>query len=481
MIRSLPSRACLLAATILLSPFARGQASEIGAWAAGFSLPLPAIHSVLMPPDGNLLLYSYEIFGGPGTLCWVLDPVSVTVTPYPLANVNVFCGGQSLLPNGDALVVGGTGSQFNTGNSSTYYFNEASGWTQTATMNVERWYPTVTRLGDGRFLVMAGLDAGGLETALVETFDPQTQAWTVLAGADKLLPLYPMNFQVASGAVITAGPQRRTESLDPNTGIWTYVDDTAKDHNEGTAVLLPPYPDRIMVTGGHNNHSTFTRKKCEILDLSAPVPQWRTTTPMNRRRQHHNTILLPDGKVLAVGGRRIALEVDKFATQKPFFRAIAQREAELFDPINETWTIMAAQTRPRLYHSTAVLLRDGRVFTCGGEQEPSGEIYSPPYLFKGPRPTLTGVPASVGYGSTFQVSSDQASQIVSACLIAPGATTHSFDQNQRFIAVTAVDVGGGVLDITAPALNTVAPPGIYMLFLVNATGVPSVAEFIQVL
>jgi galactose oxidase len=482
MMRTLRINLCLLAATALMGAPAQGQASSLGEWSSTFPLPLPAVHAVMLPPDGRLMLLSYNADStpwSPGTWCWVLDPVALTTVPYPLPVDNMYCSGHSLMANGDVLIAGGTGSAMNQGHPLAYTFNETTGWTQTGTMNVARWYPTVTHLGDGRYIAMAGADEVRVDTALVETFDPQTQTWTVLPGADKLLPWYPMLFQVPSGAVIAAGPQRRTESLDPNTGVWTYVDDTAKDHNEGCAVLLPPYPDRIMVIGGHNKSRTITRKKCEILDLSAPVPQWRATAPMKRRRQDQDAVLLPNGQVLVVGGRRIEKEIDKRSTQGPFFRTPAVLEAEMFDPVTETWTLMAAQARPRVYHSTAVLLRDGRVFSAGGEFETEGEIYSPPYLFKGPRPTLTGVPASVGYGSTFQVSSDQAGQIASACLIAPAAVTHSLDMNQRFIAVTVADMGGGVLDITAPALNTVAPAGYYMLFLVNSSGIPSVAEFIQ--
>lgn len=478
--RTIRITASVLAAAALLSPSARGQGSEVGEWTAAFPLPLPAIHSVLLPPDGRLMLYSYQVSGGPGTWCHVFDPETLATAPFPLADVNVFCGAHSMLPSGDALIVGGTAGHFNSGLDHTYLFNEVTGFTQIGSMSVGRWYPSVTRLGDGRFIVMAGLDGSGNDTPLVETFDPQTQTWTVFPGADKLLPLYPMNFQVASGAVITAGPHRDTESLDLNTGVWTFIDQTAKDHHEGCAVLLPPYPDRIMLMGGHNQKSTLTRKKCEILDLSDPVPQWRTTTPMKRRRQHHNAIVLPDGNVLVLGGRVIDGEVNIRSSSPPFHRGNVVLEAEMFDPISETWTLMAPQVRPRLYHSTGILLKDGRVFTCGGEQEPSGEVYSPPYLFKGPRPTLTGAPASVGYGASFQVQSDQADQIASACLLATGATTHSFDQNQRFIAVDVVDLGGGVLDITTPTLNTVAPPGVYMLFVVNAAGVPSVGEFVTV-
>jgi hypothetical protein len=146
---------------------------------------------------------------------------------------------------------------------------------------------------------------------------------------------------------------------------------------------------------------------------------------------------------------------------------------------------MASMHTPREYHSTALLLPDGRVLQSGMgadfgnvPDEMSAEFYSPPYLFKGARPTVTQAPAQIHFATSFFVATPDAATITSAVLIRTGAVTHFFDQNTRFVPVTFQQSTGG-LTLTAPANGFVAPPGYYMLFLVNSSAVPSVAPIIQ--
>jgi len=141
---------------------------------------------------------------------------------------------------------------------------------------------------------------------------------------------------------------------------------------------------------------------------------------------------------------------------------------------------------PREYHGTALLLPDGRVLESGMgadfgnvPNEESAEFYSPPYLFKGTRPTITSAPAQISYGQNFTVTTPDAASITSVVLIRTGAVTHFFDQNERFIPVGFTQTSGG-LTVTAPANSNLAPPGNYMLFIVNSAGVPSVAPFMQI-
>jgi hypothetical protein len=137
-----------------------------------------------------------------------------------------------------------------------------------------------------------------------------------------------------------------------------------------------------------------------------------------------------------------------------------------------------------MYHSTAVLLPDGRVLSAGEDHGPtqnqtSAEIYSPPYLFRGPRPTITSAPASVGYQTQFTVSSPEASDITRVAMMAPGSVTHAIDNGQRYVDLSFSHVGGDLV-VTSPANGNQAPPGWYMLFVLNADGVPSVASWIQI-
>jgi Domain of unknown function (DUF1929) len=183
-----------------------------------------------------------------------------------------------------------------------------------------------------------------------------------------------------------------------------------------------------------------------------------------------------DGNVLAVGG-----DLDQWGRDI----ANAVYAAELWSPQTQTWTTMASMVTPREYHQTAILLPDARVLVSGmgadfGQvpDEMNAELYSPPYLSKGARLTITQAPAQVSYGSNFFVATPDATSIAKAVLIRTGAVTHFFDQNTRYVPVIFQQATGG-LTITAPASANFAPPGYYMLFLVNSTGVPSVAPFVQ--
>jgi hypothetical protein len=111
--------------------------------------------------------------------------------------------------------------------------------------------------------------------------------------------------------------------------------------------------------------------------------------------------------------------------------------------------------------------------------EKSAEFYSPPYLFKGPRPTISRSPSQIQYGSNFLVSTPDGGTISSVVLIRSGAVTHFFDENERFVPLSFTQTAGG-LNVTAPANANLAPPGYYMLFIVNSAGVPSIAPFLQI-
>jgi hypothetical protein len=237
-------------------------------------------------------------------------------------------------------------------------------------------------------------------------------------------------------------------------------------------------PGKIMKTGtsndgcfdgGASGSSTF------VIDFNQPSAVWQQTASMADPRTHHNLTILPDGSVLATGGGKIKNGCD---ISQPVY------EAELWSPVTTSWTTMSAMVTPRLYHSSAVLLPDGRVLVAGGGRdqsapnELSAEIYSPPYLFKGSRPAISSAPSSTTYGAGFTVLTPNATTIASVALMRPGAATHSFNQDQKFINLTFQQTAGGIT-VQAPANSNLAPPGYYMLFLVNQSGVPSVAAFIQ--
>jgi hypothetical protein len=194
-------------------------------------------------------------------------------------------------------------------------------------------------------------------------------------------------------------------------------------------------------------------------------------------RTQHQLTVLPDGSVLATGGSRNSDVSD---------RANAVLAAELWNPTTETWTTLSSGVAPRLYHSFAVLLPDGRVALGGGGHPPGfgvdeyrSEIYSPPYLFKGARPTITSAPSQASYGQSFFVATPDGATITKAALIPQPVVTHAKNAASGYIPLTFSQTAGG-LTVTAPPNGNIAPPGKFMLFLVNASGVPSVASWVTI-
>jgi hypothetical protein len=141
---------------------------------------------------------------------------------------------------------------------------------------------------------------------------------------------------------------------------------------------------------------------------------------------------------------------------------------------------MASISAYRGYHSTALLLPDGRVISAGGNVGgPNAQIFSPPYLFAGARPTISSAPASVGYGQAAFVGTPDAANISKVTFLRLSSTTHTFDQNQRFLSLVFTQATGG-LNVTFPSSANLAPPGHYMLFVLNSSGVPSEAKIVQI-
>src|SRR6185503_17890620 len=215
----------------------------------------------------------------------------------------------------------------------------------------------------------------------------------------------------------------------------------------------------------------------EIIDLSEPAPAWRALPPMSAPRIQMSAVLLPTGKVLALGG-----------SSQNNIGSTASLNADLFDPDTETWSPAGRMARPRMYHSVALLLPDATVWVAGSNPEQGTfdntiEIYRPAYLFApggglASRPTISNAPAAVGYNAAFQVTTPNAADIASVALVRAGSSTHAFNFEQRLVDLTFT-AAGGALTVTAPPNGNVAPPGYYMLFLINQAGVPSQAAWVR--
>jgi hypothetical protein len=193
---------------------------------------------------------------------------------------------------------------------------------------------------------------------------------------------------------------------------------------------------------------------------------------MSFARKHHNATLLPNGQVLVTGGSSGSEDTNSPSTNPAY-------AAEAWDPTTNTWTTLASDTVYRGYHSIALLLPDGRVLSAGGDNTgPTANVYSPPYLFQGARPTITAAPATVGLGQTFFLTTPDATSVGRVTWLRLSSVTHTNNMGQRF-ASSSFTQGTGGLNVTAPANANVTPPGYYMLFILNAAGVPSVAKIVR--
>jgi hypothetical protein len=456
---------------------AAGDWNEVappGRWSPVTPLPVVAIHTHLLP-TGQVLFW--DRVGS----SYLWDPASGAIAPVTPSTpgYDTFCSGHSFLPDGRLLIVGGhndaTGHPHADGVGVPFVsvFNPfTNSWSRLPDMNAGRWYPTSTTLANGDVLVLSGTSAPGVLDTLPQVL-MSDGTWRSLTNAQDAVPLgvdlYPRMFLTPDGRVFKAGPDQDTWFLNTSgLGAWTPGPRSLFGlRTYGSAVMYEP--GKILIAGG-GDPPTAT---AEVIDLNAPNPSWRSVAPMAFPRRQHNATLLPDGKVLVTGG-----------SSGPGFSNEANPvlPAEVWDPATERWTTLAAEQVPRLYHSTALLLPDGRVLSAGGGEpgtnHPDGEVFSPPYLLQGPRPTISSAPATASYGQTFSLATPDAAGIAKVSLIRLASVTHAFDENQRYLSLGFTRTATG-LNVAAPANPNLAPPGHYMLFLLNGNGVPSVARIIQ--
>lgn len=392
---------------------------------------------------------------------------------------DVFCAGQAFLPDGRLLVAGGT-EQYDPfhGLKSTWLFDPATlGWTRVADMADGRWYPTLTTLGDGRIFALSGLGATGADNRVPEIYDPLA-GWGVLPASTFDWPNYPHMFLLRNGRLFYAGGYMggpagaAPGTIDPATGVFSPIAATAQfgQRDQAASVLLPPAQDQRLLTVGGGDPAVAD---VAITDMSAAIPTYAPAPSANFARMHANAVILPDRTVHVSGGSGVGEDV-----------MTAVLSSELYDPAAGTWAIAATAAVPRLYHSVALLLPDGRVITAGSnphrtDDELRLELYHPPYLFRGPRPSITQVERHWRYGGVVDLHTAQAERVKWVELIRPMATTHSTDTEQRLIDLHFHRHHRCRLTVEVPTEPNLAPPGWYMLFIVDQDGVPCVATWIH--
>ena len=491
---------------------------DIGSWSNVTNIPVFAVHGALIynpaadkwkvilfsggaeadtPPTGtNDLRKSY---------LWNPDTNTFSSQTFTFVAANdlsdPFCAHQCQLADGRLLVMGGSfyGGPDGRGIPATWVFDPIpETWSRVGDMAFYRWYPTSVKLPDGRVLVASGRTTA-LPVPQMEVFDPNTDTWTTLpSSADKSLDSYPSLHLVPSGpnagkvfytGTRWAGSSGRNPWTAPQTALFDPVANSwqnVSSHNnsnrtEGFSLLLPPAEcGRFLVFGGGQDASDADPNSAEVIDLMQSNPQWVNVQDMHNDRSNVTGVILPNSTVFVFGGHTAykGTASGTAAGDKHVYIC------EIYDPKTGGWMETAPMAQPRQYHSVGVLLPDGRVLCAGGIFPGTGdrlnmEIFSPPYMNEPNRPVISAVSQRFFYGNTFQVDTPQSADIDQVILIRPMAITHHTDSEQRLVRLSFNLINAGTLEVTAPGNPNLAPPGYYMLFLINACGTPSVAKFIH--
>jgi hypothetical protein len=462
---------------------AASTAATTGRWGPVFTTPSVAVHVHLLR-TGKVLLWGDQ----KGAYLWSASAGFTPAAPKPF---RIYCTGHTFLSDGRLLVMGGTSPGTRGLRYATIFDPSTRTWSATASMAQGRYYPTATTLPNGDVLVVSGHDTA---KALVRIPEVRSGGgWRRLTTAPLAIPnpFYPAMFVAPNGKVFLAGFTPTSAYLDvTGTGQWSPVDKReVAGRKLGSAVMYAP--GKILYVGGGVD-SVFARDtlfpptaSAEVIDLNQSAPAWRTVPPMAFPRRQLNATILADGSVLVTGGTRGA----GFNNQ-----AAAVRAAELWNPKTESWTTMASESRNRTYHSSAILLPNGRVLSTGSGEgggvafansELSAQVFTPPYLFKAdgslaPRPSITSAPSRLSYGQSFTIQTPNAGSISRGSLIRLSSVTHGFNQSQLIFLLAVKATNSTTLTTVAPARGALAPPGPYMLFLINGAGVPSVAKMVTV-
>ena len=479
----------------------------VGEWGPTIGFPLVPVAAALLP-NNEMLVWSADqdlAFGASDPDDWtqtaILNLTTGVVSEDTVTNTdhNMFCPGVVILPNGDVMVTGGLSDQ-----QTSIYDPTTNSWSAGPQMNIGRGYQGMTLLSNGQAFTLGGSWSGGLGTApdgkLGEVWSP-TGGWRELTGVPAT-PMYTQDAQgvyradnegwfiaTSGGKVLQAGPSSQMNWITTSgTGSITPAGTrgNSPDAMNGDAVYYDI--DKVITMGGSPSYqdSNATNSAYEIQigsppNNSSPTPQVTQVGSMNYARAFANSVVLPNGQVVTMGGQTYAV---------PFSDENSILNAELWDPSTGNFTVMAPEAEPRNYHSVGLLLPDGTVFSGGGglcgtcsTNHTDGQIWSPPYLFNADgtpatRPTITSAPTSAATGQTISVTTG--GPVSQFSMVRYGVVTHTMDNDQRRIPLSIVSSSGDTYQLAIPSDPGIALPGPYMLFALNATGTPSVSTTISI-
>ncbi len=469
--------------------------SRGGFFGPAFAWPIIPLHMALLP-DGRVLNFGTDQTGAQGAqmIYDVWDPKigNVPGAHTILSNTtgtDIFCAGVSLLDgSGNVLITGGDltiSGERNFAQNKVNIFNPAQNTlTPSQSMNYARWYASITTLPNGEKLLLGGDNnkndpiTGGERTPEVRN---PTLGWRKLPGIsiDPNQWYYPRGFVGADGAVYVVQEDGTILRLTTD-GVMGTMQDTGLQ--VGTGAFY--YPSVMFTNANGNPFSVLTVRAglvVKAVDISNSPPVLTSVSSPTYDRRWGNATLLADGTILYSGGSGVVNQLTNVAYQ-----------AELYNPATGTWTLDATAAIPRLYHSATLLLPDGSVLTGGGGapgpiNELNAEIYFPPYLYlpdgsgnPAPRPQIFSAPSTaLQLGQNFLMTVGANDQIGKVNLIRVGANTHAFNSEERLISLPFTQ-SGTQITATLNASPNLAPPGYYMLFVLNSSGVPAIAKIVSV-
>jgi hypothetical protein len=503
----------------------QASALSLGSWTVGKSLLYPTIHVALLK-NGKIMTTpgsGWQLVTQTGPFkAGVIDLAEDSETFSNLTD-DLFCCGFSQLANGNIVITGGTASyatgsdgKYHGGNYAYEFDVNSHTWNKISSIAHGRWYPSMGTLPDGKVYVMTGLDEYGTENDLTEIFDPNTKTFSIkynpnsnntyCVGSGSTLPgagspcyggplhgtnpdfsYYARTIIMPSGLLFLGGMRSTMRLWNPSTGVWSGAGTMkAAGRTYGNAVLLPlqntsAERGRILLAGGQSNGGLTVQNTAEFVDFNKgtnTAPVIEDATSMTFARMYALPVILPTGKVIIFGGT-------SGSNVNPVLIP------EMFDPVTNTWTQLPASTIGRFYHSVSILLPDGRVWISSGTPnmnsfEARTEFFSPGYLDPAEtRPVISSQPTvtpngSNPYGGTITIPTPDASSISSVSLLRLGNVTHHFDAEHRFVWLQVQNNSGSNVIASAPINANIAPPGYYMIHILNASGIPSAAKIIQI-
>ena len=481
-----------VAIALLVMGTAQLQAApqDEGSWSALADWPMIALHAVLTP-QGNVMTFGFQGNNEGVYIYDVWNPEqglsanSHKTLPNTLGT-DTFCSAAILMPDtGNILISGGdsgpaTGDRLNGINDVAVYYSQSNALSRGASMSFARWYPTSTVLPNGEILLVGGYDESKRNVATPEVYSPSTNTWRSLFGISTAAHnfYYPRQWVAPNGKVFGIEGGKKMYYLDALGETLESVGTLSHSGGIITSSAVMYQPGKILLVGGAFNG---VDNAATVIDINGDSPSVRSVNPGSATgRAWGDTVVLPTGDVMIVGGSG-----GNNTTSDMSFAP------EIWNPASERWSQMATSETPRLYHSTALLLKDGTILVAGGGlfngrpfRNNNAEVFSPPYLYDSSgqlasRPKITSAPSEAAYGINIDVGHAAGNEITRATLIKTGAVTHSNNMEQRFIELNFEDTNSGV-KVALPISANIAPPGYYLLHLLDNKGVPSKAHTIRI-